>query len=116
VCQHRLTIRARYEPTDADAHPLVYEATTAWILILETFIIVDEDILDRTREGILCYVTATGGWLRNTSEQQHSMSAGYERGGTYREVSLVSSNMLVGMSPSSVLEFKSLHKIVWCDR
>jgi hypothetical protein len=112
VCLHRITIRARYEPTDADAHPLVPEASNAWLLMLETRIIaVEELIRDRTREGILCYVAATEGWLRTTGEQQHSMSAGYERGATYREVSLVSSDMLVGRPPSSVLAFKSLHKV-----
>jgi hypothetical protein len=42
--------------------------------MLETLIIaVEELIRDRTREGILCYVTATEGWLRTTGEQ-------YERG------------------------------------
>jgi hypothetical protein len=118
VCQHPITIRARYEPTDADAHSLVHDskachdAITASLWLLETRIIaVEELIRDRTREGILCYITATEGWLRTTGVQQHSMSAAYERGGTYREVSLVSSEMLIGMSPSSVLAFKFLHKV-----
>jgi hypothetical protein len=37
-------------------------------------------------------------------------------GGRYREVNLVSSDMLVGRPPSSMLAFKSLHKMVWCNR